>query len=425
VRRHRHLQPLSDDHHGALVLARRIGLAAKQDPERDALTEMWDDLRRRFARELEPHFRVEEERLFPQLDLAGEHALVERARADHARLRELVRTEPDPVVAAHFAALLHRHVRFEERELFTRAESLLPLSALEAASRAALAAREACHMPSEKALEPGHAKDFAHQLTEAVRKACVDAAIDGYERASISGVCHEGAWEAAVSAIRMAALDALAERPAAADSESGADTPVAAESLRDVALTLARRFASPGAPAAGSAAAATGAIAAGLLEWTAGLSALRGPEGFRKRARSIAIRGAALQSSLSSAAHTDAELVERWMRTRRDGREDDPEESASCRDAATNSVLDVAARCAQVTTLAAEVAKDGHAAVRHDAAAALRLAASAAECALALAEANLCSAGENDWARNTKRRMWRTRLLLRRVRPAVEDGGSE
>ncbi len=143
MRRHPHLQPLSDDHHAALVLARRIGLAARQDPERDALTKAWSGLRRRFARELEPHFRVEEEQLFPQLESRGEHALVERARADHARLRELVHTEPDPVVAAQFAELLHRHVRFEERELFPRAESLLPLPVLEAAGRAALAAREA------------------------------------------------------------------------------------------------------------------------------------------------------------------------------------------------------------------------------------------------------------------------------------------
>jgi hemerythrin-like domain-containing protein len=141
VKRHFHLQPLSDDHHRALVLARRIGLAAKQEP--DALTKTWDELRQRFARELEPHFRVEEERLFPQLESTGELALVQRARADHVRLRELVHTEPDAVVAAQFAQLLHRHVRFEERELFPRAESLLPLPALEAAGRAALAAREA------------------------------------------------------------------------------------------------------------------------------------------------------------------------------------------------------------------------------------------------------------------------------------------
>jgi hemerythrin-like domain-containing protein len=143
VKRHPHLHPLSDDHHGALVLARRIGSAARRDAEGEALKQAWDDLRRGFARELEPHFRVEEAWLFPQLVSAGESALVERARADHARLRELVRTEPALGVAAQFAELLRRHVRFEERELFPRAETVLALSALEDAGRAARAAREA------------------------------------------------------------------------------------------------------------------------------------------------------------------------------------------------------------------------------------------------------------------------------------------
>jgi hypothetical protein len=151
VKRHPHLQPLSDDHHGALVLARRVGLAAKEDPQRGVLLQVWDDLRRRFARELEPHFRVEEELLFPQLEAVGEHALVERACADHAGLRELVHAGPDPVVAKQFAELLHRHVRFEERELLPRAENVLALPVLEAAGRAALAARVSRDVPTKAA----------------------------------------------------------------------------------------------------------------------------------------------------------------------------------------------------------------------------------------------------------------------------------
>lgn len=47
------------------------------------------------------------------------------------------------------------------------------------------------------------------ELAESVRQACIEAAIDGYERAGMSGLCHEGAWEAAISAIRMANLAAL------------------------------------------------------------------------------------------------------------------------------------------------------------------------------------------------------------------------
>ncbi len=47
------------------------------------------------------------------------------------------------------------------------------------------------------------------RLAERVRSACIEAALAGYENASISGLCHEGAWEAAISAIRMVDLSEL------------------------------------------------------------------------------------------------------------------------------------------------------------------------------------------------------------------------
>src|SRR5512139_712746 len=39
-------------------------------------------------------------------------------------------------------------------------------------------------------------------LAEAVRKACLEAALHAYEDAGISGLCQEGRWEIAVQAIR-------------------------------------------------------------------------------------------------------------------------------------------------------------------------------------------------------------------------------
>ncbi len=49
---------------------------------------------------------------------------------------------------------------------------------------------------------------------EAVRTACLEAAISGYERAAISGLCREGAFEAAISAMRMLDLDTISlEQP--------------------------------------------------------------------------------------------------------------------------------------------------------------------------------------------------------------------
>jgi len=39
-------------------------------------------------------------------------------------------------------------------------------------------------------------------VAEVVRKACIEAALAAYEDAGISGLCAEGRWEAAVSAMQ-------------------------------------------------------------------------------------------------------------------------------------------------------------------------------------------------------------------------------
>jgi hypothetical protein len=50
------------------------------------------------------------------------------------------------------------------------------------------------------------------QLAKAVRSACIEAARRGYEEAKMSGLCHEGAWENAISAIQMVDVDQIATR---------------------------------------------------------------------------------------------------------------------------------------------------------------------------------------------------------------------
>jgi uncharacterized protein (DUF952 family) len=42
-----------------------------------------------------------------------------------------------------------------------------------------------------------------------IRRACIQAALEGYERAAMDGLCHEGAWEAAISAIQQLDVAAL------------------------------------------------------------------------------------------------------------------------------------------------------------------------------------------------------------------------
>jgi hypothetical protein len=56
------------------------------------------------------------------------------------------------------------------------------------------------------------------RLARSIRDACIEAAKQGYESASISGLCEEGALEAAISAIHMVDLETVvrnAENPRA------------------------------------------------------------------------------------------------------------------------------------------------------------------------------------------------------------------
>ena len=51
--------------------------------------------------------------------------------------------------------------------------------------------------------------DESRRLAEAVREACLKAARQGYEEAAASGLCHEGAVEASLDAVRMVDLKAV------------------------------------------------------------------------------------------------------------------------------------------------------------------------------------------------------------------------
>jgi len=65
--------------------------------------------------------------------------------------------------------------------------------------------------------------DTVGPSAEQVRAACIEAALSGYERAAMSGLCGEGALEAAVSAMRMLDLTTLGKSGAV--SKMPADLP--------------------------------------------------------------------------------------------------------------------------------------------------------------------------------------------------------
>lgn len=130
MKRHPALQRLSDDHHRALVLARRL----RKSPTRAESTEiesLASEVRLEFEGDLEPHFQMEEEWLLPRLVERGAAGLAEQVARDHARLRQLVLGVWVADTAAEIGSLLERHVRFEERVAFPETESLLSEAELE------------------------------------------------------------------------------------------------------------------------------------------------------------------------------------------------------------------------------------------------------------------------------------------------------
>jgi len=136
VKRIEELRALSDDHHTALVLARRCQQAAEGRSPLSVET-VWQDVLTAFSGQLEPHFQIEESFLLPALDGLEEFELAARIRDDHARLRALRDTTLiTENLVEEFGRLLESHVRFEEREVFETTQDRLPEAALRAISEA-------------------------------------------------------------------------------------------------------------------------------------------------------------------------------------------------------------------------------------------------------------------------------------------------
>lgn len=118
LKRDKNIQPLSRDHHFTLLLSWKIrkGFANGVEPERIKKYADWF-----YNNHALPHFKIEEEYLFPVL--GKEHEMVQRALAEHRRLKRLFTAEED--LEKNLSLLeeeLERHVRFEERELFNEIE---------------------------------------------------------------------------------------------------------------------------------------------------------------------------------------------------------------------------------------------------------------------------------------------------------------
>jgi len=128
MRRSRQLKPLSSEHHHALLVAFQVrqslaGHAESAGAPRE-LAGLVSLVKRFEDQVMRTHLRTEE-------DVLGAHLTsddMRRLRAEHAELVRLATESRGEAPAeqrtalAAFAALLERHVRWEERELFPYAE---------------------------------------------------------------------------------------------------------------------------------------------------------------------------------------------------------------------------------------------------------------------------------------------------------------
>ena len=126
MKRNPALQPLSREHHSALVLAKTCERAA-QSGDTVRVNQACQRAIQAFANELDPHFRIEEQTFLPLLKSPETQALLQRTLTDHRQLRGLLTglQQNDVETLNNFGKYLTAHVRFEERELFPVIEGLL------------------------------------------------------------------------------------------------------------------------------------------------------------------------------------------------------------------------------------------------------------------------------------------------------------
>lgn len=120
IKRHSSLQPLSREHHHALLLSWKIRIGLSHGIETQRIKKYADWF---FENYLIPHFDMEEKFIFPIL--GKNHKSVRRALREHGRLRRLFNSK-DRV--KHNLSLIEEelvnHIRFEERVLFNEVQDV-------------------------------------------------------------------------------------------------------------------------------------------------------------------------------------------------------------------------------------------------------------------------------------------------------------
>ncbi|MFN7954479.1 MAG: hemerythrin domain-containing protein [bacterium] len=146
---------LSRDHHQGLL---RVFFLRQALRAGSGLDHQANVTRAFFESELVPHFRAEEDVLFPLLRplLDAGDDLIDRLVAEHRELEALSRALDGTAEAlARYAELLERHIRTEERVLFELYQARVPATERAAVGQALARATERGDERTESCARPG------------------------------------------------------------------------------------------------------------------------------------------------------------------------------------------------------------------------------------------------------------------------------
>ena len=123
IKRSVQLQPLSREHHNGLLFVWKIKQGLENNTHIDTLRKytIWF-----WKNHIRPHFRQEEKLLMPHISV--DHPFAVQLKEEHDHIKELIISidrNPDKLDFIHLVGLIERHIRFEERELFTYLEEHL------------------------------------------------------------------------------------------------------------------------------------------------------------------------------------------------------------------------------------------------------------------------------------------------------------
>lgn len=137
MRRDSSLVPLSHQHHNGLALCVLTERSLAEDAGAANVAGLAKRIIDRYEVELTNHFSVEEEILFPACPakLAGSVEGLIREHREIEGLVEQLRAAPSLELVRRFTALLRRHIRSEENELFEQLQKQLDSATLERLGR--------------------------------------------------------------------------------------------------------------------------------------------------------------------------------------------------------------------------------------------------------------------------------------------------